>query len=156
MMDLEKWAVWHFRATIVNDGVNSGNHDYVFTAGAGNVMVLLGGQILNGDAAGRVATVQLRDTDNAVIRRLIPAVTIAAAGRREFPTSEASADNASASDGSPLVVSGTEDLLASLASLAVNENSEVAVQFLISGGIPTVVLTSPTGAVETETENRVV
>ncbi len=156
MFDPTKWAVWEYRATIVNDGVNSGNHDYRITPGAGNLCILLGGQVQNGDTVGRVVTVQLLDTDNAIIRRLIPAVSVGAGSRREFPTSEVSADDAPASDGSPVVVAGVEDLLVSIASLAVNENTELSIQMLISGPVPTVVLASPTDAVETVTTDVVV
>ncbi len=156
MFDPEKWAVWEYRATIVNDGVNSGNHDYRIIPGAGNMAILLGGQLLNGDTTGRTATVQLLDTDNAIIRRLISARPVGAGSRREFPKSEVTADDREASDGSPMVVAGVEDLLVSIASLAINENTELSIQMLVSGGVPSVVLISPTDAVETVTTDVVV
>ncbi len=155
MFDPEKWAVWDYRATIVNDGVNSGNHTYLFTAGAGNICILLGGRVLNGDAAGRTVVVHLRNADLARIREILVLATVAAGKVRNFPTTEDTSDGGSASSPPPVVVAGTENLFVQVASLAVNENTEVDVQFLVSSGPLVVDLTSPTDAVETETENRI-
>ncbi len=156
MFDLEKWAVWHFRATIVNDGSSAGGHSYTVTAGAGNVAVLMGGQFLNGDTVGRTCSVHMRDTDDYEIRALLPSTTVAAGARREFPTAEATGDDGSSSDGGPVILAGTEDLFVVINSLAINQNSELSLQFLVSAGLPSVALVSPGTAVETITENRIV
>ncbi len=154
--DPGKWAVWHYRATIVNDGTNTGNHLYNFVPGAGNILILLGGHFLNGDIAGRQGLVTLVDSDGVELRRILFSVSVGAGKRREFPTSEVSADDGNSAAEAPVVASGTEELRVQIQSLAINQNTEVAIQFLVSGGAPTVGLTSPTGAVETETENRIV
>lgn len=154
--DPEKWAVWHYRATIVNDGANSGSHTYDISPGAGNVGILLGGQFLNGDAAGRTCQVFARDTDDNRFRSLLPNTTVAAGARREFPTSEATGDNNPATGGSPVMIAGTESVFVSVLAVAVSQDSEMSVQFLVSAGPPSVTLTSPTGATETVTEDRIV
>lgn len=154
--DPEKWAVWDYRATILNDGVNSGNHAYVFTAGAGNICILVGGKVLNGDPASRAGNVRLRNGDDDRIRDVLRNQTIAGDKERDFPTSELAGDDNSASVPPEVIISGVEDLIVNVSSIAVSEDSAVSLQMLVSGGPPTVVLTSPTGATETETENRIV
>lgn len=150
------WAVWHFRATIVNNGVNSGNHEYNITPGAGNICILIGGEVLQGDSSStRAVDILLRNDDDDRIRLVLSAI-IGTSTRRDFPTSESSADANFASVGAPFIISGTEDLNVLLSSLAINQDSELSLQMLVFGGPPTVVLTSPTDAVETETENRIV
>lgn len=154
--DPGKWGVWDYAATIVNDGVNSGSQVYEFTPGAGNVCILIIGSLLNGDTGSRNGQALVRNGDDTAVRRVFANTTMAGGVRRQFPTSELSSDDNHASDGTPVIVSGVEDLEIALASVAVSENSAVEVQMLVSGGPPTVVLTSPTGATETETENRIV
>ncbi len=156
MFDPETWAVWDYRATIVNDGASAGGHSYTITPGAGNTAILLGGQFLNGDSVGRTCSVTLRDTDDNPIRRILPDVTVAAGARREFPTSQGTADSGASSDGNPTLIAGTENLFVVVNSLAINQDSELSVQFLVSGGPLTVSLISPGTAVETVTENRIV
>ena len=154
--DPGKWAVWTYRATIVNDGVNTGQHLYVFTPGAGNICILIGGKVLNGDATGRAGNVRLRNVDGDRVRDVLRNQTIGAGKERDFPTSELAGDDNSASVPPDVVVAGTEDLAVEVSSLAINEDTSVSIQMLVSGGPPAVVLTSPTGATETETENRIV
>ncbi len=154
--DPDTWATWHHRATIVNDAGTSGSHSYLFTPGAGNILILLGGSLLNGDTSSRTALVRLRNTDGDIIRQVLENSTTVAGATRDFPTSQATGDNLSASDGSPVVAAGTEDVIVSILSVAVSENTELSIQFLVLGGPPTVTLTSPANAVETETENRIV
>lgn len=154
MTDLEKWGVWHYRATIVNDAGTSGTHSYVASPGAGSVVILLGGQLLNGDTVSRNAQVTLRDTDNETLRRILPTVSVAAAARRDFPTTESTADGGASANG--IIVSGTEDFLVSIISLAASENTELSLQGLVYGASPTVTITSPANAVETVTEDRIV
>lgn len=156
--DPERWATWTYRNTITNDGVNSGDHITVIVPGAGNVCILIGGNFLNGDVAGRNALLSHHNVDGNAIRHLLgrPLEAIAAGAARNFPTSEASADGGPASSPPTIIISGTETLNFNLASLAVNQNSDFAVSMLVSGGPPTVTLTSPTDAVEVETENRIV
>lgn len=156
MFDPGEWAVWHYRATITNDGANSGNHVYNFSPGGGNMMILLGANLHNGDLSARNAQALLRDNDNNPIRRPLFLGSVAAGAERQIPTSELSSDDGSASDPPGEVIAGWEDLNVSVDSLAVNENTDLAIQFLISAAPPTVTLTSPTGATESETENRVV
>ncbi len=156
MFDPTTWAVWDYRATIVNDGVNSGDHQYVFTPGPGNICILLHGRILNGDAAGRTCSAVVRNADDDDIRNVLTAQSVAAAAFRGFPTSEATGDNNTSSDGAPVVISGIEDLRVNVATVAVSENTELTLQMLVLARPPTPTLTSPTDATETETENRVV
>jgi hypothetical protein len=153
--DHKKWAVWEYRAAIVNNGTNSGSHSYVISVKGGVMAVLLGGTILNGDTSGRNVTIHLRNTDNNPVRILLPGTSVAANGRREFPTTQTSADNSVASIPPDIIIAGTMDMLFQIASLAINENSELSVYFMINGKPPTVALTSPTDAVETETTNVV-
>lgn len=155
MFDPDKWAVWHYRATIANDGSNSGNHGYNFTPGAGNILVVLGGILFNGDTVALNGSVIVRNSDNNDIRRILPTTSIAGGSSREFPTKELSSDDGVAS-AEGVVVSGDEDLQILLASVNVNDDSLVSLYGLVSGGPPTVTLISPTGATETETENRIV
>lgn len=156
MFDPEKWAVWHYTANIVNDGTNAGTHSYTISITVGSCAVLLGGEILNGDTVARNLSALLRDNDGVTIRRVLPATSTAGGSTRQIPTSELSADDGPSDAGSPVVLAGGETFLVQAASVAVNDDSRLAIQFLISGDKPTVVLSSPTGATETVTEDRVV
>ncbi len=157
MFDPAQWAVWQYRATITNDGINSGDHDYVISPGVPNIMVLLGGEVLNGDTSGRAISILQRNVDDSNIRAILPSTTVAAAADRQFPTSESSADNGIASVPPDIVLVGSQNIIVRVASVAVSENTALSVHFLIWGGAtPTVTLVSPTDASEVETENRIV
>lgn len=154
--DPDKWAVWSYAATIVGDGTNAGNHSYEFTPGEGNVCILIAGSVLQGDPTSRNVQVLARNGDDTTFRRILSSASVAQDKRRQFPTSEATSDDGSSSDGQPIILSGVEDLLVNIASLANSENTAIEIQMLVSGGPPTVVITSPGVATETETENRIV
>ena len=155
--DPEKWSVWEYRATIVNDGSNSGTHTYVLTAPDGGVLILLGGRVFNGDTSTRTILAQTRNRDNDVIRDPIESVAAPGGTRLNFPTAELmGTGDGNASDGTHYVIAGGEDFLVQVASVAVSQDTNLSMQFLVSGGPAAVVLTSPTGATETETTNVIV
>ena len=155
MFDPEVWATFNYRATILNDGANSGNHDYLFEPGEGGIMGEITGQILNGDAAGRTITIQTRDADDNISRQWL-GNTVGSNTRRQFPTSQTSGDNGLSSSPPAPWAAGSMDFFIRIASVAVSENTEVSLACLVLELPPTVTLTSPTGATETETENRIV
>lgn len=156
MFDPSQWAVWDYRATITNDGATSGNHTYSISPGKGNMAVLLGGEVLNGEASSaRNIAILLANADSAVIRRVLVSTSVAAGTVRQFPTSEATADDGSSSTPPDVVIAGTELLDITISSIGVNENTALAIQFLISGSKPVVTLTSPANATEAVTEDTV-
>ncbi len=156
MFDPGTWAVHEFTADITNDAGAAGNHVYNFTPGEGNIGILLGGQLANDDASARNGQVLLRDADNAIIRRVLFLSSIAAGAERQFPTREATADDASADSGMPVVISGVQDLNVSLDSVAASQDSALSISFLMLNGPMTVTITSPASAVETITTNRMI
>ena len=99
-------------------------------------------------------TIEIRNNDNNIIRSILPATSVAGGAVREFPTKELSSDDGIAS-AEFIVVAGVEDFHVLLASVNVNDDSLVSLYGLVSGGPPTVTLTSPTGATETETANEI-
>ena len=156
--DPHTWGMWTFRVTFLNDGSTSGTHQVDIQPGDGNICVLLGGSFDNGDGSARNSNLNKNNADGNAVRHLLggTAVSVGAGAVRNFPTSEATADENAASSPPPIVFAGTEKLVWQLLSVAVNENSIFAVEMLVSGGPPTVTLTSPNGATETETENRII
>ncbi len=149
--DVHELAVWNYRATITNDACCNGTHTYNVTPGRGNIAILIAGQFLNGDTSTRTSTVTVRDADNNESYRLL-AGNIVAGAFRSFPTTEVSSDNGFVGANQPYVIAGVMDLNASLASIAVSQDTRFTISMLIHGEPPTVVLTSPSGAAEVTTE----
>ncbi len=148
-------ATWVFNADITNDGSNSGTHEYDVSPGAGNEMEILYGMLRNDDAAGRVTRVVITDaTTNREIANLAQKdQTLAAGAPVSFPNAGGAVTHVAA--GSRLILSGGLTLHAQVAAVAVSQDTEFSIVARIRGGVPTVVLTSPTDAVETVNLNMV-
>lgn len=149
-------ATWTFRATITNDGANSGNHIYDFSPGARSEFEVLYGSIFNGDAAGRGAQVRILNPDDDIVGDMVPnTFTLATGARMPFPATDEIADNAGVST-RRWIITGNMAVSVRVNSVAVSQDSAVGITVRIRGAIPTVTLTSPTGATETVTESGVV
>ncbi len=155
MYDPGLWAVWGYRVTIVNDGSNSGSHIYSVRPTQGSVAILLGGELLNGDTSTRTASAFLLSPGASAIRRALFAQSVVAGAIRQFPTTELTGDNGDGSASSPFVVASGQRFDVTIAAVAVSQNTACILQFLIHGTPPTVILTSPTDAVEVVVEDRV-
>ncbi len=146
-------ATWEYQATVTNNGTNSGSHVYVVSPGTGNEIVILYGELFNGDSAGRTATIETR-TDGAARLLTLHNGTLGAGGIFSLLPSNASTAVSRLSQG--LLLSGGMDLRVTLASLAINEDSRLGVVARIFGGTPGVTITSPTDAVEVINEDKVI
>lgn len=148
---------WVYEADITNDGINSGNHQYLVVPGAGNELEILYGHLGNLDSAGRTSNVIVRDDDAKQLGYLIPNnAVIANAVFVPFPTiDEINVSASGAGQSNRWMLSGTMDLLVLVASVAVSQDTRFAIVGRIRGGIPTVTLTSPTDAVEVVNKNQV-
>ncbi len=158
------WMTWVYIADITNDGSNSGNHIYEVTPGAGNEMKILYGYLYNGDSSSRVGNVRIHDvsgqgsTSNLSdqLADFVPIATTLGAGQRgSFPTNDEFGDNTAAVMHTPFRIAGDMTIWARLASVAINQDSQFSIVCRIRGGIPAVVLTSPTDAVEVVHRNQV-
>lgn len=151
-------ALWVYHADIVNDGSNSGNHIYLMTVGAGNELEVLYGSILNGDASNRVAFVRIDDGAELIAPLLgdLEGITLNSGQSHGFPYAPAEASGgAAAGAGARYLMAGAMRLRAQVTAIAVSQDSAFGIACRIRGEIPTVVLTSPTDAVETVNTNRV-
>lgn len=155
-MSEDYWAgaVWVYHANITNNGSNSGNHVYAVSPGVGNEMELLYGSIRNLDAAARTANVEIDDGTNIFVS-LVTAVSISASARTSFPGASSVASSSPVAAGSRIILAGGMRLNATLAAVAVSQDSRFGIACRIRGGVPTVTLTSPADAVEVVDINRV-
>lgn len=142
-------ALWVYHADIVNNGANSGNQVYSIVPGVGNELEVLYGTVFNGDAAGRSTTVIIDDGTNNL--SLMVSETLGSAASRDFPSSNTSRGAA----GQRYILAGTMRLITTVASVAVSQDSRLGLCCRIRGDLPTVTLTSPTGATETVNRNQV-
>jgi hypothetical protein len=149
-------ATWVYRANIVNDGVNAGNHVYLVSPGAGNEMEILYGSLLNGDATNRSALARIEDDEGNILAEILLAFTLNAGIRASFPAvDEAAATGMGLAAGSRLILSGAMQARFQISSVAVSEDTAFAIVCRIRGARPTVTLTSPTGATETVDKDQV-
>lgn len=155
-MNKDYWdgAVWVYRATITNDGSNSGTHEYDIVPGAGNELEVLYAQLFNGDATGRNGGMNIKDADGGKSIGEIRNASISATDTLALPN-RSSGSNADGGVGQRIIVAGTMSLVLSVASLAVLKESRLGIACRIRGGLPTVTLTSPTDATEAIQTNRV-
>ena len=153
--DYWEGATWVYHASITNNGSNSGNHDYVIVPGAGNEFQILTGTIFNGDTSSRSVEGRIRDDGQRTLGYVIERdATVAAADQRAFPSTQSLGDGGPAQT-SRFIVSGTMEVFLQVRLIAVNQDSQIGLVARIRGGLPTVTLTSPTGATEVVNTNRV-
>ena len=147
-------ATYVFQGTILNGGVTLGDHTYAIATQAGSELMLMYGDILNGDAAGRAGSVDVDDGTNILAKLLGNAQTIGAGARRGFPVSGTVGDNQAPS---PLLgfISGGMRILATVSSVAISQDTAFAIVARIRGREPTVTLTGPAGSTATTNTNRV-
>lgn len=152
-------ATWVFRVTITNDGANSGTHEVDITPGARNDMWLLYGSIRNGDASTRTAQIVIEDDSANILASLIPGfangVALTANDSFPWPTNDETGASAANVIHQPLMLAGAMNLHNQLTSVAVSQDSSVSVVARIRGALPTITITSPTGATETVDTNRI-
>ncbi|MFQ5810612.1 MAG: hypothetical protein ACE5JM_13430 [Armatimonadota bacterium] len=141
-------VIWTYFQTITNDGTNSGNHNWVIEGAAGEEFEVLYGHLFNGDASARTVSAQIRDISNNILSYLLPnGASVAAGAARAFPTSMSSADDDAVGHGR-LIVAGTMDLNFTINSVAVSQDTRLGLVLRLRAGLPTVTVTSPTGATE--------
>ena len=147
-------ATYVFQGTIVNGGVTSGDHTYTIATQAGSELMIMYGDVLNGDAAGRAGRVDVDDGTNILAKILGNAQTIGAGARRGFPVSGTVGDNQAPS---PLIgfVSGGMRVIAVVSGIAVSEDTAFALVARIRGREPTVTVAGPAGSTATTNTNRV-
>ncbi len=149
-------ATWIYRATITNDGTNSGTHTYSVVPGAGNEFELVAGVLFNGDTTGRVVTGMIAAPAGDVLNRLIERNDSLGAGAEQgFPSAPIVGDNAPGAAGPRYIVAGTMILRCSVAAVAINQDTAFGVTIRFRGATPVPALTSPTDAVEVVVINQV-
>lgn len=150
-------ALYVFQADIVNNGANSGNHIYAVTSGVGSEMELLYGNVFNGDGSNRTITGVIQDDGGEDLGFPIPSGhTLNAGNNYSFPATDAPAATHTAfSAGVRPIFGGGMLLRVQVSSIAVSQDTEFALVLRIRGAIPTVTMTSPTGATETINTNKV-
>ena len=136
MIDLEKWSLYVFRATITNDGVTAGAHAYTLSPGVGRKMIILGGRVLNGSLAAVAFDVFLTDGTNRIYNFLPEGATIAAGVARSFPTSMSSADSDAGSQLS-MMLGGAMTFEVDTGSIAISQDTAAAVIALVDSQEPT-------------------
>lgn len=152
----EYWGgrTWTYAADVTNDVTNSGTHEYDTVPGAGNEMEVLYGLLKNDDTSARTGFARIRDTTEAFeLGRVTPSFSITAGQHLPFPVVD-EAGSAGASRGR-WIITGTMQLNVELLSVAVSQDSAFHLVARIRGGLPTVTITSPTGATETVSLNAV-
>lgn len=145
--------IWVYRATITNDGANSGTHEYDVVPGAGGGLRFLYAQLYNGDAVGRTGICSIKDADGGNIIGEIRVVSIAATDSLALPNDSAGSNFSSSAI--HYDAAGSMSLFFSVSSLAVSKESRLGVACRIRGPSPTVTLTSPTSATEAVQTNQV-
>lgn len=160
----EYWdgALWIYHATITNDGSNSGIHEYDLVPGVGNELEVLYGRLNNGDASNRVVHGYVKDADGGNILASVigddSGTNLNAARALSFPFAQAedSSNGQAFAAGVRFFLAGAMSLNLTLAAIAVSQDTSLGLVCRIRGGVPTVILTSPTDAVEVVNTNQVV
>ena len=144
-------AEWVLQGTIVTDGTNAGNAIVRIDVGKGNVVEVLHGKMKHTDGSSRAVTVIKRDpSDNEVARFMSNSF---ANGEQNFPQEGTTGVETAPND---RIVSGDEDIEMKVASMSISSIFTFSISLWIWGGVPTVTLTSPTGATETTNTKQVV
>lgn len=158
----EDWwdgALWVYIATITNNGANSGAHVYNMVPGAGNEVELLYGHILNGDTSARVCKVNMTDDEANALAALLDdlaGISLTGGVTNSFPMGgDVPAAAGSGAGPTRFMVAGTMALNIQAAAVGTSQDTRVAIVCRIRGGVPTVTLTSPTGATEAVVKNQV-
>ncbi len=138
--DYWEGALYIYDADITNGAGGAGANSYNLTPGVGNEMEILSIRFLNGDVAGRVLTVEIRDDDNNVIIEIFPGVSLGAGATIMFPHISSDANIAARSawpNKTRAFLAGEMNVNLSLAAVAASQNTECSIVGRIRGGIPT-------------------
>lgn len=147
----DRGAVFAYSATILNDGANAGNHVYTFTPASGSRLRLIGGQLLNGDAAGRVATADILIGTDIILSLFTTTTarsgTVAAGTTQGIPGNALlAAINGQVGQATGFIIPDGATFVVTLAAVAVSQDSKLDIMFEVWGGAPTVTETAPAGA----------
>lgn len=151
-------ALWHGDFSQVNDGSNSGNHTYELSMAAGGRLEIESFMVVNLDAAARTTTINLlAATGGATIEFLYGSagVSLNAAAAAIVPSLGTAANavgNLRAGDGR-ITLAPPETILATVAAVAVSQDTRCTIKARVWGGIPTMTMTGPTGSTPTTTTN---
>ena len=153
--DYWEGRTWVYHADILNDETNSGTHSYEVSPGRGNELEVLYGRLLNLDSTARTVNANVDDDAGNQIGHMIPTnFSLTQAQRIGFPVIDEANSNA-AVNSNRWFLSGAMTLQVEIASIAVSQDTVFSISCRIRGGLPTVTLTSPTGATETVNRNQV-
>lgn len=151
-------ALYTFQGTLLNDGATAGNHVLTVNAAAGSRVELISLRVLNSDASARTLTAVIDDGAN-VLDDLQPTtgVALAAATSAMMPIAGATVPAATSTQRSPargVFIAGANRLLATLAAVAVSQDSAWALVLKVWGEAPTIALTGPAGVTATTNTSR--
>lgn len=156
-MNEEFWAgsMWNFRATILNNGANSGDHVYSAVLADGDEMEVLYGRIENSDTASRAGLAKIFSSDGDELASF-GEKTLNAGAILYFPNAGgAPGTGGAALATSKFMVSGAMEFQARVNAVGTSKDTFFAIACRLRGDPPTVTLTSPTGATETISTNEV-
>lgn len=141
-------ATWLYSALVTNDGDNSGTHTYAVVPGTGNELEIIGGFLENRDSAGRTGNAIIDETagGTAIARLIGENESIAAGVERHYGPTATTATTYL--QGDRIKISGSMEITFGLSAVAVSLASRFTMIARIRGAIPTVTITSPTGATE--------
>jgi len=134
----QAWALWVYRASIVNGAGGGGTVSWTITPGAGVEMEILGGFLQNLDTSTRTGSITIRDDDDNDIAHAIRALGIGAGSRSSYPSSPAQGSDLPVAAGPPSIVRGAMDIFASIAAVAASQDGLLTMIARIRGGLPTV------------------
>lgn len=149
-------ALWHFDGSQLNDGANSGNHTYELSMAAGGRLEIEHFMVVNLDTAARTTTINLlAATGGATLEFLYGSAGVAlnAAAAAIVPSLGTAANavgNLRAGDGR-ITLAPPETILATVAAVAVSQDTRCTIKARVWGGKPTVTMTGPTGSTPTTT-----
>ncbi len=159
--EVSRWATWLYHATVKNDGITLGNHEYDVTCGVGSRFEFGWGTLSNRDLSNAhnwfVIIQDALDCDQ--VGTMATFTSITAGVRGVFPdrlSYAAAVRDQMGYGGTPLEISGGTFLHAEIQSLPINEDTEFSMNVRVRGAKPTVAITSPAGADETVNFDRMV
>ncbi len=128
-------GTWVYHATITNDAMDAADQVYTVVPGRGNEMEILYGSMFNGDTTDRNSTLEIDDGANRLVRFF--SRTHTAGSIASFPYAEDDF-TAGVAAGPRFILGGTMRLVATVAAVAVSQDSALGLVCRIRGSIPIV------------------
>jgi len=134
-------ALYTFQGTVVNGAGGAGNQSYTIAPATGGRFKIIGWRLLNGDTAGRTATVQILDgVAGNLVLELETAVTLGAGSATNYPYSNTLGTGDTPAGSDSIEVAGGNVFVATLAAVAASQDSAFGAILAVWGGAPTVTL----------------